>query len=333
MKKLFLSGLIFLCCMFTTSCSQEPVDGTRFLFNTICTLTVYSEENPDESAEEIIEGAFDLCEEYENMFSRTIEGSDIDRINNSNGQPVEVSPDTVDIIGEAVRYGEISGGAFDITTAPLSILWDFEGDAPSVPPAGEIEELLKTVDYTKIRVEGSTVTLEPPAKAIDLGAIAKGYITDRLVEYLTDKGVTSAIISLGGNIYAIGTSDGRPFRIGVQDPAGEGGAILGYVEISNKSVVTSGDYQRFFVQDGKVYHHILDPETGYPTDNGLASVTIISDRSTDGDALSTSCFVLGLEDGMELVNGIDGVEAIFVDHDGNMYFSDGFGTGMEFVQA
>ena len=202
-----------------------------------------------------------------------------------------------------------------------------------MPPAGEIEELLKTVDYTKIRVEGSTVTLEPPAKAIDLGAIAKGYITDRLVEYLTDNGVTSAIISLGGNIYAIGTSDGRPFRIGVQDPAGEGGAILGYVEISNKSVVTSGDYQRFFVQDGKVYHHILDPETGYPTDNGLASVTIISDRSTDGDALSTSCFVLGLEDGMELVNGIDGVEAIFVDHDGNMYFSDGFGTDMEFVQA
>ena len=135
--------------------------------------------------------------------------------------------------------------------------------------------------------------------------------------------MTSAIISLGGNIYAIGTSDGRPFRIGVQDPAGEGGAILGYVEVTNKSVVTSGDYQRFFVQDGKVYHHILDPETGYPTDNGLASVTIISDRSTDGDALSTSCFVLGLEDGMELVNGIDGVEAIFVDHDGNMYFSDG----------
>ena len=329
MKKLFLLGL---CGLLLTACTPEPTADTRFMLNTICTITVYSEENKDKTAEELVNEAFDLYQDYENTLSRTIEGSDIYNINNSNGEPVTVSDDTIEILETAKYFSELSDGAFDITTAPLSILWDFEGEDPTVPPDDEIQELLKEVDYTKVKIEENTVTLEAPVEAIDLGAIAKGYIADKLAEYLEGNGVTSAIISLGGNIYAIGqnSQENRPFNLGVQDPKSEDGSILGYLQLSDKSLVTSGDYQRYFIQDGKRYHHILDPKTGYPVENELSSVTIISDSSVVGDALSTTCFVLGKDKGLELINNFDGVEAIFIDHDDNMYFSDGFGTDLVF---
>ena len=315
-----------------TSCAPKSAEDTRFMLNTICSITVYSEENKDQTSEELVDEAFDLCQTYEDTFSRTIEGSDIYNINNSGGAPVTVSDDTIEILETAKYFSELSDGAFDITTAPLSIRWDFEGENPSVPPDNEIQELLATVDYTKIKIDGNTVTLEAPVEAIDLGAIAKGYIADKLAEFLKDNGVTSAIISLGGNIYAIGENaeEKRPFNLGVQDPKSEDGSILGYLQLSDKSLVTSGDYQRYFMQDGKRYHHILDPKTGYPAESGLSSVTIISDSSVVGDALSTTCFVLGKDKGLELINSYDGVEAIFIDHDGNMYFSDGFGSDLVF---
>lgn len=315
-----------------TSCAPKSAEDTRFMLNTICSITVYSEENKDKTSEELVNEAFDLCQTYEDTFSRTIEGSDIYNINNSGGAPVTVSDDTIEILETAKYFSELSDGAFDITTAPLSIRWDFEGENPSVPPDNEIQELLEKVDYTKIKIDGNTVTLEAPVEAIDLGAIAKGYIADKLAEFLKDNGVTSAIISLGGNIYAIGenSEEKRPFNLGVQDPQAEDGSILGYLQLSDKSLVTSGDYQRYFMQDGKRYHHILDPKTGYPAESGLSSVTIISDSSVVGDALSTTCFVLGKDKGLELINSYDGVEAIFIDHDGNMYFSDGFGSDLVF---
>lgn len=315
-----------------TSCAPKSAEDTRFMLNTICSITVYSEENKDKTSEDLVNKAFDLCQTYEDTFSRTIEGSDIYNINNSGGAPVTVSDDTIEILETAKYFSELSDGAFDITTAPLSIRWDFEGENPSVPPDNEIQELLEKVDYTKIKIDGNTVTLEAPVEAIDLGAIAKGYIADKLAEFLKDNGVTSAIISLGGNIYAIGENaeEKRPFNLGVQDPKSEDGSILGYLQLSDKSLVTSGDYQRYFMQDGKRYHHILDPKTGYPAESGLSSVTIISDSSVVGDALSTTCFVLGKDKGLELINSYDGVEAIFIDHDGNMYFSDGFGSDLVF---
>lgn len=315
-----------------TSCAPKSAEDTRFMLNTICSITVYSEENKDKTSEELVNEAFDLCQTYEDTFSRTIEGSDIYNINNSGGAPVTVSDDTIEILETAKYFSELSDGAFDITTAPLSIRWDFEGENPSVPPDDEIQELLAKVDYTKIKIDGNTVTLEAPVEAIDLGAIAKGYIADKLAEFLKDNGVTSAIISLGGNIYAIGENaeEKRPFNLGVQDPKSEDGSILGYLQLSDKSLVTSGDYQRYFMQDGRRYHHILDPKTGYPAESGLSSVTIISDSSVVGDALSTTCFVLGKDKGLELINSYDGVEAIFIDHDGNMYFSDGFGSDLVF---
>lgn len=334
MKKLFLLGLsAFMLC----SCAPKedyPVKQSDFLLNTVCTVTIYNKNNNEKTADEIISEGFEIVKNYENTFSRTIEGSEIYKINHSGGNPVEVSDSTIEILEAAKYYSELSDGAFDITTAPLSIRWDFEGPDPHVPPADEISELVGKVDYSKVKINGNKVTLEPPVEAIDLGAIAKGFIADKLKDFLTESGVTSATISLGGNLYAVGKNDleNRPFNIGIQDPKASDGSILGYVAITDKSLVTSGDYQRFFVENGKKYHHILNPETGYPVDNNVSSVTIISDKSMDGDALSTTCFVLGIEKGLALINSIDGIEAVFIDHDNQLYFSDGFEENFTFTE-
>jgi len=328
MKKLFF---MLISMVLLTSCSNaaedSPVSQTDFLLNTVCTISIYNEENKEKDADELITDAFDLCRQYENTLSRTIEGSDVYKINHSDGESISVSDSTIEVLKYAEKYSKASNGSFDITIAPLSILWDFEGDNPTVPPDDEIASLVKEVNYTKIKIDGNNVTLEAPVKAIDLGGIAKGYIADKLADYLEINNVTSAIINLGGNVYTLGTRpDGSNFNIGIQDPSKTDGSILGYVSVSNKSLVTSGSYERYFIQDGKKYHHILDPATGYPVENGLCSVSIISEYSVDGDGLSTSCFVLGEEEGMELINSLDGIEAIFIDNSGKMYFSNGFGT-------
>ncbi len=334
MKKLLLLGLSWI---LLASCAPKAssVKQTEFMLNTVCTITVYNEKNKDKTAEELVSEAFELCSDYEKLFSRTIDGSDVYNINHSNGNPTTVSDSTVEILKLAQFYSDLSDGAFDITIEPLSELWNFEGDNPHVPPKEEIEGLLKDVDYTKVKLDGNEVTLEPPVRAIDLGGIAKGYIADKLAEFLKENGVTSAMISLGGNLYAIGENEteSRPFNLGIQDPFAEDGSILGYVTVSDCSLVTSGDYQRYFVQDGIRYHHILDPSTGYPTVNELSSVTIISKKSADADALSTACFVLGIEKGMNLINSLDDVEAVFVDKDKNMSFSDGFKNDLSFTYS
>ena len=160
---------------------------------------------------------------------------------------------------------------------------------------------------------------------LDLGAVAKGYIADRIKDYLLEQGVESAIIDLGGNILCVGSRPGGdPFRIGLQRPFASHSETVATVEITDKSVVSSGIYERYFEEDGVLYHHILNPETGYPYDNGLVSVTIISDESVDGDGLSTSCFALGLEKGMELINSLPDVQAVFITEDGELHFSEGF---------
>ena len=237
-----------------------------------------------------------------------------------------LSDDMTDLLATALYYCERSGGAFDITTEPLSSLWNFSGTSPSVPPAEAIEKARKKVDYKKLRLDGtrSTLTFLDPGTSIDLGAIAKGYIADQLKAYLLDSGVESAMINLGGNVLCVGSRpDGTPFTVGLQKPFADRNETFAQVEVSDLSVVASGVYERHFVEDGKNYHHILDPSTGYPYDNGLISVTILSERSVDGDALSTTCFSLGLSRGMELVESMDGVYVCFIDEDYQIHYSDG----------
>ena len=247
----------------------------------------------------------------------TVEDSEISAINRAGGQPVDVSDETAELIKLGIEYGELSGGLFDITIAPASTLWDFkDNESGTLPDAGALKEAVTHIDYRQIQVDKDTVTLSDPDARIDLGGIAKGYIADRLKDYLEEEGVRHALINLGGNMAAVGDRyGGGPFRIGLQKPFASEGTAMTSVEITDQSVVTSGCYERYFEKDGTIYHHILDPRTGYPIQNGLYQVTIISDSSADGDALSTACYALGLEKGMELIESLEGIEAVFVTSD------------------
>ena len=259
------------------------------------------------------------------MFSNKIEDSEISRINSAGGNPVEVSKETIKLIKKGIYYSEMSDGVFDITIAPVSNLWDFKAETPLVPSPEAIAEAVSHVNYENIIIRDNTVKLTDPHAGIDLGAIAKGYIADRIKDYLEEEGVRHAMINLGGNVLAMGSKlDGSDYNIGIQKPFDETGEPITSVKISDKSVVTSGIYQRYFKADGKIYHHILDPNTGYPCENNLYSVTILTDSSLTADALSTTCFLLGYDRGMKLINQLDNVDAVFITNDNQIHYSKNF---------
>ena len=183
--------------------------------------------------------------------------------------------------------------------------------------------------YEKLEVEGNKILFSDDGTTIDLGAIAKGFIADRMKEYLLDQGVKSAIINLGGNVLCVGANGKNPFRIGIQRPYASHNETVGVVEVEDMSVVSSGVYERHFEKDGINYHHILNPETGYPYENGLTAVTILSRQSVDGDGLSTTCFSLGLEKGMELIDSLDNAWAVFITDDGELHYSEGMEQWMK----
>ena len=308
-----LCNILILCftLLLLTGCSlqtAEPITKTGIYFDTVVQIDIYDSDDIS-----LIEQCFDYCREFEQTVSRTIETSEIYRLNHANGNPVEVSNVTLELIKKGIEYGDLTNGKFDITIAPLSELWNFKGNAGTVPSEVDNLESLSHVNYKNIVIDGNKVSLTDPKSALDLGGIAKGYMADNLKEYLIHKGVESALINLGGNILAIGTKpNGVPFNLGIQKPFDKQGTIITSVKAKDSSVVTSGVYERYFKVDDVLYHHILNSETGYPCNNGLFGVTILSKKSVDGDALSTSCFLLGLEDGMKLIESLDGVDAIFI---------------------
>ncbi|MCI8293629.1 MAG: FAD:protein FMN transferase [Hespellia sp.] len=319
-SKIILSFFLFLilagCAARTT---PEPDSVTEFCLDTVITIKVWGNDNPD-----LLTNCVKMCREYENKLSRTKEGSEIYQINHANGQPVTVSDDTAELIRAALHYGKISDGKFDITIAPLSILWDFKNNTGVLPQQKDIDEARSHVDYSNVSVSENIVSLKDPKASIDLGGIAKGYIADQLKSYLLTQGIEHATISLGGNILTIGgRPDGSAFQIGIQKPFDEQNSVITSLEIQDQSVVTSGIYERYFEIDDQIYHHILDPKTGWPYENGLLSVTIVSDDSVDGDALSTACFAMGLEDGLAYVNSQKDIEALFITEDYELHYSEG----------
>lgn len=313
--------------------NTEPISRTGFYFDTVIQITLYDTED-----ETILDGCFALAEKYENLFSATKEGSDVWNINHGNGETVTVSEETAALLVMAADYANATEGAVDPTIRPVSELWNFGSDGEArVPEDTAIQEALSHVSYDAIRfgtapAEGTgksvycTVTLTDPEAAVDLGFIAKGYIADKMKEYLLTQGVESALISLGGNVLAVGEKpDGSPFRVGIQEPFAETGKSLDTVEIRDTSVVTSGIYERcFYDENGVLYHHVLDTATGYPVDNELTSVTIICPSSVKADALSTSCLCLGLEKGRRLLDAEKDVAYLLIAKDGTQYASENF---------
>jgi len=300
---------------------SEPVSKQEFLLDTYVTITLY-----DKGDVALIDECFDLINSYEEMLSRTKENSDISKLNKATEFPVEVQPETAELINIAMHYATISDGAFDPSIEPISKLWEFKGSNKYTPTDTDIIAELSNVEYKKIKINENFISFDSPNMGLDLGAIAKGFIADKVKDHLLSKGVHSAIINLGGNVLCIGSKpDGSPFKIGIQKPFEDYAETVGAVAIKDVTVVSSGIYERCFTtEDGKFYHHILNPDTGYPYDNELVAVTIITPKSVDGDGLSTTCFALGTEKGLELINSLPDTYAVFIDKQGNLTYSDGF---------
>lgn len=300
--------------------NAEPISRTGFYFDTVVQVTIY-----DAKKEKCLDKCMQIAETYEKMLSPTIEGSDIWSINHSGGKPVIVSDETAALLETALTYCEMTEGRIDITMETVSGLWDFHAEmAGQIPDKTAISEALGHVDYHNLLVESNTITLLDPESRISLGFIAKGYIADKLKEYLLSQNIESAIINLGGNLLAVGQKpDGSPFQFGIQMPFEAQGTPITALPVSDQSVVSSGVYERYFYQNDTLYHHILDTSNGYPVQNDLLGVTILSDSSTMGDALSTTCFVLGSEDGMQLIESLDDVEAVFITRDYVLHYSSG----------
>ena len=281
-------GLAFTGC--SRSHEMQPISETRLLLDTVCTVTVY-----DPAEEALLSEVLDLCAKYESLYGRTLEGSDVWRINHAAGAPVTVEASTAELIRAALDYGDFSGGLFDVTVGRLCALWDFTGN-PAVPSLAGLAAARDTVDYRRVYIEGDSVRLGDTQAWLDLGGIAKGYIADQLTGFLKERGVKSAIVDLGGDIVTIGTKpDGSLWHIGVNKPFSDYSEIIGSLSVGEAAIVTSGIYERCFWDNGALYHHILDPDSGMPADSDVVSVTIVSESSMVGDALSTIVVLLGSE--------------------------------------
>lgn len=299
--------------------SEEKQSRVIFYFDTVVTVTVYSDDPTllDELEEESLR--------YEKLLSKSIEGSDVWNINHAGGKRVAVSPETRELILQALEFSRLSKGRFDITIEPCVALWDFTGEGIGVlPDEAELAAAAAKVDWTAIDINDEGVLL-PAGMSIDLGAIAKGYISDRLADFIAAKGVKSALLNLGGNVRVVGVKpDGSNWRIGIQDPAGvRDQSIVGVVSLEGNAVVTSGIYERGFVLDGVCYHHILDTDTGWSVQNELAGISIVTENACTADALSTTVFAMGLKEGTEFIENFKGVEAIFVTRNGDVSWTSG----------
>ncbi len=305
---------------------------TRLTMDTVAELRFQARGARD--AEEISDRVFDEIERLEKLFSRSVPESDISNINDNAGQkPVKVSPEVFFVIKEALEYAELSEGAFDPTVAPLTDLWGFFSDQDyRLPEPGEIEDTLQLVNYGLVELdqEEQTVYLPLPGMGLELGGIAKGFIVDQALEILQEEGVKNAYVN-AGDIGLLGTRpDGDPWRIGVRNPRDEMDMIA-VLPLENKAVDTSGDYERFFEEEGVKYHHILDARTGMPAEE-LASVTVVADTTMAADVLSTVAFILGPQQGFDLIEKKAGAEGIFVTPELEITYTAGLEDTIEIEQ-
>lgn len=329
-KKIYIT-IICLLALILTSCAKQsspeaqvnPVSKSNFLLGTEVTITIY-----DKQDEAIIDKAFRRISEIEaKMTINNAETSEIIALNNASGSSeVKLSPDTFNVLERGKEFSEMTKGRFDITVGSIVKLWNIGTEYAAVPEPDVLEQKRLLIDFEKLHLDRSKLTarLDEKGMQVDLGAIAKGYAADEVAKILRDNGVKHAIINLGGNVLTVGGNmQDKPWKIGIQDPFNPRGEYLGIIPVTDKTVVTSGTYERYFEQDGKKYHHILDPRTGYPTDNDIASVSIITTKSIDGDGNSTSVLLLGLEEGLKLIESQKDVEAVFVTYDKKVYVTTG----------
>lgn len=305
--------------------SDEPITITDYKLNTYVTITIY-----DSTDTTLLNDCMALCDKYELLFSRTNPESELYQLNHGNLPISEdgyytVSDELFELIKTGKEYSMLSDDAFAIALEPLTSLWNFTDGTNIIPAQDDVDAVLPLLNSANIQLRSpNKIRFEKEGMGIDLGGIAKGYIADKIKEYLLSKDVHSALIYLGGNVLCIGQKESGPFKIGIEKPFDTDGKVAAIIQISDVSVVTSGTDERYFEKDGKFYHHILDKNTGYPINNNLTAVTIITASSTDADALSTTCFSLGLTKGLELLETLDNTEGFFITEDGEYHYTDGF---------
>ena len=302
-------------------CSPQEHTSTLLAMDTVMELSIYGEKG-----EQVLPKAEALIGQLETLLSTTDTGSEVYALNQ--GRTVPLSADTQQLLRRALELCAQTEGALDLTIYPVVKAWGFTTEHYQVPDPDTLSTLMSGVDYRQVALEGDSLTL-PAGIQIDLGAVAKGYTGDRLIELFRQEGLSCAYVNLGGNVQTLGASpDGDPWRIGIQNPAGSG--YVAVVGVTDQAVVTSGAYERYFEQDGVRYGHILDPETGYPADSGLASVTIISSDGTLADGLSTALFVMGKERAVEFWRNREDFEFVLIDQDGTFTISQGIEDSFSF---
>ncbi len=339
-NKLFISLLIIVITVTLIGCSNNTNDETEevteskseFLMDTVVDMKVHGI-----NAKDGIEASFDRMEEIERKMSKTVEESDVYKINESGAEQwVEIDKSTFKVIKKAVDYGKITEGKFDPTIAPLVDIWGIGTENAKIPNENEINKAKSLINYKDLLLDedNNRVKFSKENMSIDLGGIVKGFAADEVRKVLESYNIKSAFVNLGGNVLTVGSKeDGSLWKIGIQDPRKHRGSVMAALEMEDKTVVTSGNYERYFEEDGVIYHHILNPETGKPTRNNLLSVSIITNDSFEADVLSTSAFIMGLDEGRKLIEEREEIEAIFVTEKNHVYLTSGLKDKVEIINS
>lgn len=315
---LFVLGLAF----FYGKYEKHEVVKSSYVLGTLISLKAFGNK-----AEKAIDEAFRKLNDIDDKMSAFKENSEISKINSNAGIASEiVSKDTYYVVENAIKYSRILEGTFDPTIRPLVKLWNIGTKEENIPEKPEIEEMLKLVNCNDVILDegNNSIMLKRKNQALDVGGIAKGFAADEVRDIFLKNGIKSGLIDLGGNIFALGSKeDNIPWKVGIQNPFKTRGEFLGILSAANKSIVTSGNYERYFMKGEKRFHHIIDPKTGYPSESKIISATIISDNSIDGDGLSTGVYILGVDKALSIIEEIKGIDAILVTEDKNVYMTSG----------
>lgn len=304
---------------------SEPVSRQYYIFDTVVNIKLFE----DPKAEEHLNHIDTMLKTLDEELSRTLETSQLYDVNKEAGKKaIQVSEDTFDVVKRSLYYSVESKGLFDPTVGGLVDLWNIGHEGAHVPDKARLEKEKSLVGYKDVVLDESkrTVYLKRPGMILDLGGIGKGYAADRVADYLRDEGVKSGLVDLGGSsIIVIGSKpNGEKWNVGLQDPDQTRGISVGVIQLADQVIDTSGIYERYFVENGVMYHHILDPRSGYPSQNDLKSVTILADNATDADALSTYVYIMGKDEGLKYIESLgDNTQAMFITKDDKIYITPG----------